>query len=66
MMEIMKIEKAVSKLPPKDLAEFRSWFEAFDAVAWDRQLEEDVISGKLDAIADKAIRDFKDGNFKKL
>lgn len=65
-MGIVEIENAVSKLPPKDLAKFRSWFEEFDIAAWDKQLEEDIVSGKLDAIADKAIRDFKDGNFKKL
>ena len=56
MTTIIEIEKAISNLPPEELAQFRTWFEEFDAAAWDRQFEEDVVSGKLDAIADKAIR----------
>ena len=66
MTTIIEIEKAISNLPPEELAQFRTWFEEFDAAAWDRQFEEDVVSGKLDAIADKAISDFKNGNFKEL
>ena len=66
MTTIIEIEKAISNLPPEELAQFRAWFEEFDAAVWDRQFEEDVVSGKLDAIADKAISDFKNGNFKEL
>ncbi len=56
MTTIIEIEKAISNLPPEELAQFSAWFEEFDAAVWDRQFEEDVVSGKLDAIADKAIR----------
>jgi len=66
MTTIIEIEKAISNLPPEELAQFRAWFEESDAAVWDRQFEEDVVSGKLDAIADKAISDFKNGNFKEL
>lgn len=66
MTKITEIEKAISNLPPEELAQFRTWFEEFDAAVWDSQFEEDVVSGKLDAIADKAISDFKNGNFKEL
>ena len=62
----MEIEKAVSHLPRKDLAKFRSWFEKFDAVRWDKQMEEDVKAGKLDIIANKALEDFKKGKCKEL
>lgn len=61
MTTIQAIEKAVSKLPPKELAQFRDWFDKFDAAAWDKQFEEDARSGKLDDIADKALADFKKG-----
>ena len=66
MTTIIEIEKAISNLPPEELAQFRAWFEEFDAAVWDRQFEEDVVSGKLDAITDKAISDFKNGNFEEL
>jgi len=29
-MTIEDLEKAVAKLPPAELAQFRAWFEAFD------------------------------------
>ena len=38
-------------------SEFRRWFAAFDAVAWDRQLEADAPAGKLDALLEEAEND---------
>ena len=64
MTTIQEIETAISNLPPKKLEEFRAWYEEFDAAAWDRQFEKDAASGKLDEIAEKAIQDYKKGNFK--
>jgi superfamily II DNA or RNA helicase len=66
METIQEIKTAVSSMSPKELAQFRAWFEEFDAEAWDNQFEQDVMSGKLDAIAEKAIDDFKQGKYKKL
>lgn len=37
-MTIEDIEKAVSKLPPDQLAKFRAWFEAFDAARFDQKI----------------------------
>ncbi len=66
MSAILKLEQEVSKLPPKELARFRKWFEEFDAKIWDRQFEEDAKSGKLGKLADQAISDFRAGKYKKL
>ena len=66
MSTVKEIEKAVSSLKAEELARFRAWFEEFDAVIWDKQFEEDVKSGKLDAIAGRAIADFTKGKFKEL
>ena len=33
-----------------------NWFFDFDTAAWDKQFEEDVAAGRLDALADEAIR----------
>ena len=57
MTTVKDIEQAIQHLPPKKLAEFRSWYSDFDAAQWDKQLERDVKAGKLDALADKALRD---------
>jgi len=66
MSAVLKLEQAVSQLPPKELARFRKWFGEFDAKIWDRQFEEDAKSGKLDKLANQAIADFRAGKFKKL
>jgi len=66
MSNIQKIEQEVSKLPPQKLVEFRAWFEKFDAEIWDKQLESDIKSGKLDNLAKEAIQDFKNGKYKKV
>jgi hypothetical protein len=61
-----EIESAVAALPPQELSRFRAWFEQFDADAWDKQIEEDVKAGKLDEMADRAIRDFHAGRCTEL
>ena len=66
MLSISEIEKSISSLPPEALAQFRAWFEAFDADQWDRQLEADAKSGKLDRLADQARADFEKGRCKEL
>jgi hypothetical protein len=66
MTKLREIEQAISSLPPKDLAQFRTWFEDFDAALWDKQFEEDTKTGKIDALAQKAVADFKEGRFKEL
>jgi len=61
MSKVKEIEKVISNLKPRELARFREWFEEFDAVIWDKQFEEDVKSGKVDAMVGNAITDFKKG-----
>jgi hypothetical protein len=48
------------------LAVFRQWYHEFDALVWDRQLESDVRTGKLDALADEAIQAQKTGKCTEL
>ena len=61
MSTIKEIETAVSKLSTDELATFRSWFAEVDADAWDRQFAQDVAAGRLDALADEAINDLRNG-----
>jgi hypothetical protein len=58
---VKEIEIAVSKLSREELAAFRAWFAEFDAEAWDRQFEQDVAAGRLDALANEALRDLREG-----
>ncbi|MFZ5995147.1 MAG: hypothetical protein ACOYU4_09190 [Thermodesulfobacteriota bacterium] len=61
MSKVENIESEIRKLSSSELARFRKWFVQFDAEAWDRQIEEDAMAGKLDALADKALKAFESG-----
>lgn len=61
MGKVEKIEQEVQALSPAELAQFRAWFLEFDWAAWDRQLERDVQAGRLDDLAEKALRDHATG-----
>lgn len=61
MSNLGTIEEKIRALSPEELAEFRRWFAEFDAASWDRQLELDVKAGKLDTLADEALRDHAAG-----
>ncbi|MCC6868559.1 MAG: hypothetical protein IT522_07025 [Burkholderiales bacterium] len=54
MSKVNDLERQVQSLSTDELAVFRQWFAEFDADAWDRQLESDARSGKLDALAARA------------
>jgi hypothetical protein len=57
MTKVESIEREVRDL---------SAFAEFDAAEWDRQLEEDVASGKLDRLADAALADHNAGRSRTL
>ena len=61
MSKVENIEREIQGLSPAELVSFRRWFREFDARAWDRQIEEDVQAGRLDALADAALKDFESG-----
>jgi len=60
------IEDAVEQLGRNDLAVFRDWFNSFEAAEWDAQIERDICAGKLDAMAEEGIREFKAGATRSL
>ena len=66
MTKIEKLEREVQKLSRAELAAFRDWFREYDSDEWDRQIEEDVRAGKLDALAEEAIAEHKAGRTNEL
>lgn len=66
MSTVHEIEQAVTHLSSEELANFREWFSEFDSELWDRQFEGDVRAGKLEALANEAIADFRSGRYKEL
>ena len=66
MSNVENIEDRIKELSPEELTAFREWFIQFDAEAWNRQLEADVKAGKLDGLAERALRDHAAGRSTKL
>ncbi|CAN5316738.1 hypothetical protein BH10PSE7_BH10PSE7_21730 [soil metagenome] len=66
MTKLEQIEKAVTALSPEELRTFARWFEEFHADLWDRQIERDVESGRLDAFAEKALAEHRAGKTKPI
>jgi hypothetical protein len=66
MARVEDIEQQLRELSPEELAEFREWFAAFDAEVWDRQFDADVDAGKLDPLAERALRAHAAGRSTKL
>ena len=61
MTTVQEIEQAIRSLSPEEFTEFRLWFAELDAQIWDRELENDVASGRLEALAQKALDDLRQG-----
>jgi hypothetical protein len=66
MTTLEDIEKAVTQLSPRELDRFRAWFEEFQSELFDRKIERDARSGKLDGPAEQAIADFRKGRAREL
>jgi hypothetical protein len=66
MRHVDELERAVGELSPDELAEFRRWVVELDARRWDDQIEADVVAGRLDALGQEALADFRQGRTKAL
>jgi len=66
MSPVEVIERQIEKLSPEELVRLREWFAQFDAIAWDQQFEADVQAGKLDELAERALRSHASGQSTKL
>ena len=50
MGTVQEIEAAIAQLPPDEFRQLMSRLEEQRAADWDRQMEEDAASGKLDRL----------------
>lgn len=66
MGKLETVESQVKELSAEELARFRTWFAEFDGEQWDRQFAAYAESGKLDALADRALTDHAAGRSTKL
>lgn len=65
-MSITEIEQAIAELSPEELVQFRQWFEEYYAQVWDKRIEEDTKSGRLDKLIAEANDEYDAGLSKPL
>ena len=65
-MSIIEIENAIKELPPEKVNELMEWFVKYHSEIWDKQIAEDLDTGRLDTILAEVNSDIASGNAKPL
>ncbi len=66
MSKVSDIKEAIKTLPEKEYAQLRQWFSKKDWQKWDKQIEMDSETGKLDFLINEAFDEKAEGKLKKL
>lgn len=66
MTTVEAITAAIAELPPEQVAQIREWLNEQDEAEWDAQIERDERAGRLDALADRALADYRAGRTRPL
>ncbi len=66
MMKIEQLQREIELLPELDYMNLRRWFAERDWERWDRQLESDVATGKLNFLLEEAATAKALGNLRDL
>lgn len=66
MTTVQEIESAIEQLPNNQFAQVHDWIVERDWEMWDDQIERDSAAGKLDFLAEEALRDVKYGHTRPL
>ena len=66
MTKLEKIEQDIASLTPGEVAKLARWFAEFQADVWDKQIEDDAKSGRLDSLADQALASHHAGKTRQL
>lgn len=61
MGKLERVQQEIAAMTPEELAAFDAWYLAFEADAWDRRIERDVASGRLDEAAQCALAGHRRG-----
>jgi hypothetical protein len=60
-MGVEELQAAVAQLTAEELDRFSQWFAEFLAEQWDRQIEADILAGRLNAAGRRADLEFEAG-----
>ena len=62
MLTLEQLETAILQLPAHDCRKLLEWLSDLDYQRWDEELENDIVAGKLDNLAQEAIAEFEAGH----
>ena len=62
----LEVESAIKQLPEGEVRDLAKWLQEYLDEMWDRQIEADLASGKLDRLIAQAQADIANGNVKDL
>jgi hypothetical protein len=65
-MSVTEIEAAITELASDDLARLMTWLESYHAKLWDKQIEEDLLAGRLDTVLAEVDSEYEAGLAKPL
>ena len=66
MSKVQRIQIEIESLSDEEYSKLRKWFSERDWEKWDRQIDEDSGSGKLDFLIKEALDEKSKGNLKEL
>jgi hypothetical protein len=66
MTRLEKIEQQIADLNPAERKKLLHWLSEFEEAAFDRQIEDDIKAGRLDALADAVLADHRAGRTRPL
>jgi hypothetical protein len=66
MTRVEQLEQTIASLPINEYRELRNWIIERDWEAWDRQIEDDSASGKLDFLLKEAVDEKNKGRLRPL
>lgn len=61
MTKIESIEREIERLDDDSYAALRAWFIEYEHARWDREIEADSASGKLDTLINQALSEHHAG-----
>jgi hypothetical protein len=66
MLTAEEIKKSIVQLPEKEYRKLRKWFSERDWEDWDKKIMLDAQNGRLDFLAEEAMREKKKGTLREL
>ena len=66
MLQLFEIKKEIDSLSKQEYINLRRWFAKKDWEIWNKQIEDDSISGKLDFLIREALQEKSNDKLKAL